>query len=55
MSSIEQGAEAILSLATESNSERRSGCYFNGLSEARAVAQAYDDDDDAGSGRSVWR
>ena len=44
MSSVEQGAEAILSLAMGSDGKRRSGCYFNGLSEARAAAQAYDVD-----------
>ena len=42
MSTVEQGAEAILNLATGPDGARHSGCYFNGLREARAVAQAYD-------------
>jgi NAD(P)-dependent dehydrogenase (short-subunit alcohol dehydrogenase family) len=41
-SSVEEGAEAILHLATSPALEERSGLYFNGLREARANAQAYD-------------
>jgi NAD(P)-dependent dehydrogenase (short-subunit alcohol dehydrogenase family) len=44
MSSVEQGAEAILNLATSPSLDGRSGLYFNGLHEARAAAQAYDTD-----------
>ena len=42
MSSVEEGAEAILKLAASPAVEGRSGCYFNGLHEARAERQAYD-------------
>ena len=41
-SSVEEGAEAILNLATSPALEGRSGLYFNGQSEARADGQAYD-------------
>jgi NAD(P)-dependent dehydrogenase (short-subunit alcohol dehydrogenase family) len=41
-SSVEEGAAAILNLATSPALEGRSGLYFNGQSEARADAQAYD-------------
>jgi NAD(P)-dependent dehydrogenase (short-subunit alcohol dehydrogenase family) len=41
-STVEQGAEAILNLATSPALEGRSGLYFDGLREARADAQAYD-------------
>ncbi len=41
-SGVEEGAEAILELATSSQLARRSGLYFNGQSEAKAHAQAYD-------------
>jgi NAD(P)-dependent dehydrogenase (short-subunit alcohol dehydrogenase family) len=41
-SSVEEGAEAILNLATSPALEGRSGRYFEGLREARAEAQAYD-------------
>jgi NAD(P)-dependent dehydrogenase (short-subunit alcohol dehydrogenase family) len=41
-SSVEEGAEAILKLATSPELERRSGLFFNGQREARADAQAYD-------------
>jgi NAD(P)-dependent dehydrogenase (short-subunit alcohol dehydrogenase family) len=44
MSSVEQGAEAILNLAISPALDGRSGLYFNGLREARASAQAYDAD-----------
>jgi NAD(P)-dependent dehydrogenase (short-subunit alcohol dehydrogenase family) len=41
-SSVEEGAEAILNLATSPALDGRSGLYFNGLREARADGQAYD-------------
>jgi NAD(P)-dependent dehydrogenase (short-subunit alcohol dehydrogenase family) len=41
-SSVEQGADAILNLATSPALAGRSGLYFDGLKEARADAQAYD-------------
>ncbi len=41
-STVEQGAEAILNLALSPDLEKSSGLYFNGLSETRADAQAYD-------------
>jgi hypothetical protein len=41
-SSVEEGAEAILNLATSPALEGRSGLYFNGLREARADEQAYE-------------
>lgn len=43
MSSVEEGAEAILNLAASPSMAGRSGRYFNGLREARADAQAYDE------------
>ena len=42
LSTVEQGAEAILNLAVSPALEGRSGVYFNGLREARAHPQAYD-------------
>ena len=42
ISTVEQGAEAILNLAVSPALAGRSGLYFNGLREARAHAQAYD-------------
>ena len=42
MSSVEQGADAILNLATSAALEGRSGLFFNGQRDARADAQAYD-------------
>jgi len=42
ISTVEQGAEAILNLAAAPALAGRSGLYFNGLREARADAQAYD-------------
>ncbi len=42
MSSVEQGADAILNLATSAAMDGRSGLFFNGQREARADAQAYD-------------
>lgn len=43
-STVEEGAEAILNLATSPAIEGRAGLYFDGLREARANAQAYDAD-----------
>jgi NAD(P)-dependent dehydrogenase (short-subunit alcohol dehydrogenase family) len=43
MSTVEQGAAAILNLAVSADLEGRTGRYFNGLREARADPQAYDD------------
>lgn len=43
-STVEEGAEAILNLATSAALDGRSGLYFDGLREARANAQAYDAD-----------
>ena len=43
-STVEQGAEAILNLATSAALADHSGLYFDGLREARAQAQAYDPD-----------
>lgn len=42
MSTVDQGAEAILHLAVGADMEGRSGLYFNVLAEQRAHAQAYD-------------
>ena len=42
ISSVEQGAGAILNLAASPDLVGRTGRYFNGLREARADAQAYD-------------
>jgi NAD(P)-dependent dehydrogenase (short-subunit alcohol dehydrogenase family) len=39
---VEEGAEATLRLATSSELEGITGRYFDGLREARAAAQAYD-------------
>jgi NAD(P)-dependent dehydrogenase (short-subunit alcohol dehydrogenase family) len=39
---VEQGAEAIMNLASSPALEGRSGLYFDGLRESRANAQAYD-------------
>jgi NAD(P)-dependent dehydrogenase (short-subunit alcohol dehydrogenase family) len=44
MSSVEEGADAILMLAVSPQVEAHSGRYFNGQREARADAQAYDAD-----------
>ena len=41
-STVEQGAEAILNLATSPTLEGRGGLYFDGRKESRANAQAYD-------------
>jgi NAD(P)-dependent dehydrogenase (short-subunit alcohol dehydrogenase family) len=42
MSTVEEGADAILKLAVSPEMEGRSGLYFNGQSEAKADGQAYD-------------
>ena len=42
VSRVEDGADAILALATARDMEGRSGLYFDGKREARANAQAYD-------------
>ena len=42
LSTVEQGADAILNLATGAAVAGRSGLFFNGQQEARADAQAYD-------------
>ena len=42
ISSVEEGADAILKLAVSPEVEGQSGLYFNGQREARANAQAYD-------------
>ena len=42
MSGVEQGADAILNLATSAALDGRSGLFFNGQREARADAQAYE-------------
>ena len=42
LSTVEEGAQAILNLATSPGVEGQTGVYFNGLREARAQAQAYD-------------
>jgi NAD(P)-dependent dehydrogenase (short-subunit alcohol dehydrogenase family) len=42
LSTVEEGADAILKLAVSPELENRSGLYFNGQNEARADAQAYD-------------
>jgi NAD(P)-dependent dehydrogenase (short-subunit alcohol dehydrogenase family) len=42
MSTVEEGADAILKLAVSPELEGRSGLYFNGQQEAHANEQAYD-------------
>ena len=44
LSSVDEGADAILQLAVSPELEGRSGLYFNGRREARANPQAYDAD-----------
>jgi NAD(P)-dependent dehydrogenase (short-subunit alcohol dehydrogenase family) len=43
MATVDEGAEAVMQLATSDALAGRSGLYFNGLDEARANAQAYDE------------
>jgi NAD(P)-dependent dehydrogenase (short-subunit alcohol dehydrogenase family) len=42
LSTVEEGARAILNLATSPAVEGQTGLYFIGLPEAKAQAQAYD-------------
>jgi NAD(P)-dependent dehydrogenase (short-subunit alcohol dehydrogenase family) len=44
LSTVEEGARAILNLATSPAVEGQTALYFNGLHEAKARAQAYDPD-----------
>jgi NAD(P)-dependent dehydrogenase (short-subunit alcohol dehydrogenase family) len=44
ISTVEEGADAVLKLAVSPQLEGQSGLYFNGQREARADAQAYDPD-----------
>jgi NAD(P)-dependent dehydrogenase (short-subunit alcohol dehydrogenase family) len=50
VSTVDQGAEAILNLATSPTLEGRTGLYFNGLREVRPHSQAYD----AEARRQLW-
>jgi NAD(P)-dependent dehydrogenase (short-subunit alcohol dehydrogenase family) len=50
VSTVEQGAEAILNLAISPALAGRTGLYFNGLRESRAHSQAYD----AEARRELW-
>ncbi len=43
VSSVEEGAEAILNLAVSPALAGETGVFYNGLSPARANAQAYDE------------
>jgi len=43
-STVDEGAEAVMRLATSPELEGRTGLFFNGLREARAHAQAYDEE-----------
>jgi hypothetical protein len=42
VSTVDEGADAILNLAVSPEMEGRTGLYFNVQREARADAQAYD-------------
>jgi NAD(P)-dependent dehydrogenase (short-subunit alcohol dehydrogenase family) len=42
MSSVEEGAKAILNLAVSPQTQGETGAFYNGLHPARANAQAYD-------------
>jgi len=42
MSSVDEGADAIVHLASSTAMEGRTGMYFDGLRPSRANAQAYD-------------
>jgi len=44
LSTVEEGAEAVMQLAVSPEVAGRSGVYFNRLDEARANAQAYDEE-----------
>src|SRR5262249_22843674 len=43
ISTVEEGAEAILNLAVADELDERSGHFYNGLQPSKANAQAYDD------------
>lgn len=43
-STVDEGADAVMQLAASPELEGRTGLYFNGLEEARANAQAYDEE-----------
>src|ERR1700716_2002770 len=43
ISTVEQGGDAILHLAAGDDAAGKSGVFFNGMREAQANAQAYDD------------
>ena len=43
ISTVEQGGEAILHLAAGDDAAGKSGLFFNGMSQARANPQAYDE------------
>src|SRR6202165_2238545 len=42
ISTVEQGGEAILHLATGDDVASKSGLFFNGMNQAQASPQAYD-------------
>jgi NAD(P)-dependent dehydrogenase (short-subunit alcohol dehydrogenase family) len=42
LSTVEQGADAILNLATSNALDGQTGLYFDGMRPSRANAQAYD-------------
>jgi NAD(P)-dependent dehydrogenase (short-subunit alcohol dehydrogenase family) len=42
ISTVEQGGEAILHLAAGDDVEGKSGLFFNGMQQAKANPQAYD-------------
>ncbi len=42
ISTVAEGAEAVMQLAVSDKVEGKTGAYFNGLAEARAIPQAYD-------------
>jgi hypothetical protein len=42
MSTVEEGAQAILNLAVAHELDRRSGEFYNGLRPSKANPQAYD-------------
>jgi NAD(P)-dependent dehydrogenase (short-subunit alcohol dehydrogenase family) len=50
MSSVEDGANAVMQLAVGKNVAGRTGLYFNQMNEARANQQAYD----AAARQKLW-
>jgi hypothetical protein len=42
LSTVDNGARAVINLVTSNALEGRSGLFFNGLEESRANDQAYD-------------